>query len=169
MIALRVFLFFLLNVLSGCQKEYTFSLFNQPNENVTIFIQMPTIHQSEKEIPVALYHELVSVFSLAGYQNTNQTAPYKLTTTIIDYIVDDKLISPDIFLVHYHVTLVVEFILYDKNGTVLFEKCFSKKEIFNVPQDAALNDHFFYYTLRNMLNSIAQQAEFYISALLFKK
>ena len=127
---LHLMLFFSLCTLGACQKEYTFSFFRHLNENVSIFIQMPILYKSEKDLQVVLYQELVSVFTLAGYENTNQATNYKLKTTITDFFIDDKLISPDVFLLHYHVTLTVEFILYAADGSIVFEKSISKKENF---------------------------------------
>ncbi len=153
--------FFALSLLSSCKQQYRFSFFSPATSCRSLHILIPQAVQCDKNIQDTFYKALHTVFTSLGYslKDAHQDAVI-LKSVITKFETYDKLVSPDILLFNYHITITCEVSLVEPNGSVITKKTISISDILSKPKDPVLNDDFFYYTVERMLQSLARRAEY---------
>lgn len=137
------------------------------NANIPLFIQMPTNVVVFDHLSPLVYQALHRHFMRIGYVLVDQPDHgYVLHIDIKRLDQTNKLISPDIVLLHYTLRLELACTLFNFNHNVVAQNKFFFSSLISKPRNPILNSDFLDFEYKRLLERAAPKIEYYFRSYL---
>ena len=156
----RFILMSMLLMLSSCAR-YHHTSFSATKNRPTLFIAMPQNIVVHRNLSPDVYHSWWSYFSRVGYKliDHKKKFDYRLETTIINFSIPDKFISPDLVLYGYHIHVKLRCELFDTNENFVAKRSFYCSTVINNPKEPRLRSNFITYEVRRLFEQCDRQID----------
>lgn len=137
---------------------------------IPLFIAMPKNTDVFDNIGPLLYEALYRRFSLVGYRMVGVPRDgYQLCVSIQSWAPVQKVISPDVVLLHEQRALEILYKVCDFAGTVVFEKQGKFTVLLSKPENPILNTDFMNFELERLFIRVARDIELSIRPFFIKR
>ena len=141
-------------------KQATVSEMSVQGRHIPVFVEMPrNIHVFDDIAPL-LYQALHHQYMRVGYEVVDRPAHgYRLKVQIKNLESTQKLVSPEVNLVHYHARLELDCTLHNFNDHVVAQKKIFVSGLISKPRNPILNSDFLDYEYKRLCSRAASQIE----------
>ena len=152
---------FLLMLSTACiPKKNVVSDASVRKAQIPIFIEMPRNVLAFDNITPILYQSLHQHFLRVGYVVTDkQSDGYTLRSNITKFESINKLVSPEVVLAHYTLSLDLEVTLLNFNQKPVIQKVFHLSSLISRPRNPILKSDFVEYEYTRLCNRSAPRIE----------
>jgi len=141
-------------------KRATVSEMSVQGKHIPVFVEMPRNVHVFDDIAPLLYQALHHQYMRVGYDVVDRPARgYKLLVQIKNLEPTQKLVSPEVNLVHYHARLELDCTLRNFNDQIVAQKKLFVSGLISKPKNPILNSDFLDYEYKRLCSRAASQIE----------
>ncbi len=137
--------------------------------DIPIFIELPSNQLVFDNIVPLLYDSLYHHYVRVGYTLVNDQAHgYSIRVNVRALDPYNKLVSPDLVLMHYTVRAELDCILYNFNNEVVAQKTFLFSRLISKPRDPILSSDFLDFEYKRLFDRSVPAIERFFRPYLLK-